>query len=98
MKSAEEIENKGDEISSHGDGQGEPTLEQSLKAKYEGTCRRWQESLRDLLAKHREFLELRSRQTEEEKALNPIPPVIFWTARKIAERTADKSSTPERSQ
>ena len=95
MKPAQEIKNEADEVNSSFADWVESTLPQSLVAKYEGTFLRLQEAFRDIRTKHLEFLELQSRQSEEDRVLNPIPPVIFWLRHKGAQPADDKSSTPE---
>ena len=44
----------------------ESTLGKSSRVKYEETYRHFRESFRDMYAKHLEFLELQSRQSEED--------------------------------
>jgi hypothetical protein len=90
------VDNAG--INSYASGLEGSTLPQNLKAKYEEIYHRLQDAFGDMLAKHRAILEARSRQTEEERALNPIPPLLSWWDRPIPQQTDDKSSTPERSQ
>ena len=98
MKPEKTVENVADESSFPYADWVESTLEQSLRARYEETIHRWQESFRDMCATHRAILELQKRQIEAGKAVSLIPPLLSWDSPPPYKQTADKSSTPEQSQ